>query len=412
MSSRRHGGNTALSNPYSSNDEIIYGLVDIESSADKTWGNAIDLLDTRRPELYELLELPMNETPLVQVLEEAVVPDAITAAVSAVQVSFTTDRETTLALALDYVDQARYRNYTDLAVLPELFLFRLDEVANDVEGCTLFSQRALEAFREQCGRGNLYAVLSLVEQVDGTSYSTVCLVHPDGRVDRYRKTHLTPGEAGWASPGDQLPVFRTRFGNVGLMLGHEGVIPEVARCLTLAGADLICWPTSWLNPLEFTLLATERVLENRIIIWFGIGTLSKVVLVVMIVFLLVFYSTYEGVVNVPAELKRLVRVLGAAEWQVWTKVVLPSASPWIITGLKISVPQALVGAVVGEFIASSEGLGFLIQYHSGLFDTTGVLGGIAIMAAVVVVINSLLDRLERHLMRWRPRESASVAAEP
>jgi NitT/TauT family transport system permease protein len=76
------------------------------------------------------------------------------------------------------------------------------------------------------------------------------------------------------------------------------------------------------------------------------------------------------------------------------------------------VPQALVGAVVGEFIASSQGLGFIIQYHSGLFSTTGVLGGIAIMAAAVVLINDLLDRLERRLTRWRPREAVAVAAEP
>jgi NitT/TauT family transport system permease protein len=189
-----------------------------------------------------------------------------------------------------------------------------------------------------------------------------------------------------------------------------GAIAGIATGLLLAVAET---PRRVLDPYFMSVYGMPRIaLAPLFIIWFGIGTLSKVVLVVMIVFLLVFYSTYEGVVNVPAELKRLVRVLGAAEWQVWTKVILPSASPWIITGLKISVPQALVGAVVGEFIASTEGLGFLIQYHSGLFDTTGVLGGIAIMAAAVVVINSLLDRLERHLMRWRPRESASVAAEP
>jgi NitT/TauT family transport system permease protein len=114
--------------------------------------------------------------------------------------------------------------------------------------------------------------------------------------------------------------------------------------------------------------------------------------------------------NVPAEMKRLVRVLGANEWQVWTNVVLPSASPWIITGLKISVPQALVGAVVGEFIASSEGLGYVIQFQASTFNTTGVLAGITIMSVVVVLINDMLDRLEQRLMRWRPRDAATVVA--
>jgi NitT/TauT family transport system permease protein len=129
------------------------------------------------------------------------------------------------------------------------------------------------------------------------------------------------------------------------------------------------------------------------------------------VFLLVFYNTYQGVLNAPANLIRLVRVLGASEHQVWTKVILPSASPWIITGLRISVPQALVGAVVGEFIAASQGLGYVIQFQSSLFNTTGAMGGIAIMAFVVVVINDLLDRVERRLMRWRPKETAATVAE-
>lgn len=194
---------------------------------------------------------------------------------------------------------------------------------------------------------------------------------------------------------------------VGFAIGASG---GIATGLLLAVAET---PRRILDPYFMAVYGMPRIaLAPLFIIWFGIGTMSKVVLVVMIVFLLVFYSTYQGVVNVPAELKRLVRVLGASEWQVWTKVILPSASPWIITGLKISVPQALVGAVVGEFIASSQGLGYLIQYYSGLFNTTGVLGGIALMALVVVVINDQLDRLERHLMRWRPREAATVASEP
>jgi NitT/TauT family transport system permease protein len=227
----------------------------------------------------------------------------------------------------------------------------------------------------------------------------------------------------WISSPAAIVAFLWEGLTNGSLLGHGvvtfyeagigfaiGAVAGIASGVLLAAFET---PRRILDPYFMSVYGVPRIaLAPLFIIWFGIGTLSKVVLVVIIVFPLVFYSTYEGVVNAPAALKRLVRVLGAAEWQVWTKVVLPSASPWIITGLKISVPQALVGAVVGEFIASSEGLGFIIQYHSGLFNTTGVLAGIAMMAAVVVFINGLLDRLERHLMRWRPRESTSVAAEP
>jgi len=189
-----------------------------------------------------------------------------------------------------------------------------------------------------------------------------------------------------------------------------GAVAGVSVGLILAASDT---PRRLLAPYFMALYGMPRIaLGPLFIIWFGIGVSSKIVLVVMIVFLLVFYNTYQGVLNVPAEMKRLVRVLGAAEWQVWTNVILPSASPWIITGLKISVPQALVGAIVGEFIASSEGLGYVIQFQASTFNTTGVLGGIAIISAAVVIINELLGWLERHLMRWRPRDSVTTVAVP
>ncbi len=186
-----------------------------------------------------------------------------------------------------------------------------------------------------------------------------------------------------------------------------GAVGGIAAGLALAMADTA---RRILAPYFMALYGMPRIaLGPLFIIWFGIGPPSKIVLVVMIVFLLVFYNTYQGVQNVPAELRRLVRVLGANEWQVWRNVVLPSASPWIITGLKISVPQALVGAVVGEFIASGDGLGYGIQLQASTFNTTGVLGGISIMSAAVVLINDLLDRLERRLMRWRPQEAITTA---
>ena len=188
-----------------------------------------------------------------------------------------------------------------------------------------------------------------------------------------------------------------------------GAVAGILTGLVLAVAET---PRRILDPYFMAIYGMPRIaLAPLFIIWFGIGTTSKVVLVVIIVFLLVFYNTYQGVLNAPANLMRLVRVLGASEPQVWTKVILPSASPWIITGLRISVPQALVGAVVGEFIAASQGLGYVIQFQSSLFNTTGAMGGIAIMAFAVVVINDLLDRVERRLMRWRPKETAATVPE-
>jgi NitT/TauT family transport system permease protein len=100
----------------------------------------------------------------------------------------------------------------------------------------------------------------------------------------------------------------------------------------------------------------------------------------------------------------VLRGRGARPPQVLLKITVPATIPWILTGLKLSVPYALVGAVVGEFVASSQGLGYLIHYSTSLFSTTGALGGILVLAAVVVLCNEALNRAEARLLRWRPRE--------
>jgi NitT/TauT family transport system permease protein len=237
---------------------------------------------------------------------------------------------------------------------------------------------------------------------------------------QYASGHLI--DSFWVSSPTAVAGFLWDGFSSGYLLGHclvtfgeaglgfaIGAGAGILTGLVLAVAET---PRRILDPYFMAIYGMPRIaLAPLFIIWFGIGITSKVVLVVIIVFLLVFYSTYQGVLNVPANLKRLVRVLGASERQVWTKVILPSASPWIITGLRISVPQALVGAVVGEFIASNQGLGYVIQFQSSLFNTTGALGGIAIMAFAVVVINDGLDRVERRLMRWRPKDTVSTTAE-
>jgi predicted amidohydrolase len=102
---------------------------------------------------------------------------------------------------------------------------------------------------------------------DGARYfSTVYFIGPEGVQSKYRATHLSTEDREWATPGEDLPVLRTPFGNVGAMLGYEGMVPEVARSLALGGADLIAWPTSWRSPAEFQFVAHERAMENRIVL--------------------------------------------------------------------------------------------------------------------------------------------------
>ena len=167
-----------------------------------------------------------------------------------------------------------------------------------------------------------------------------------------------------------------------------------------------------LDPYVVAFNGIPRIaLAPLFIIWFGIGPTSKVILVVSVVFFLTFFNTYAGVKGVDAELKNILRIMGATERQILMKVTLPAIVPWITTGLKISLPYAIVAAVVGEFIAASKGLGYLINYNTSLFSTTGALGGILILALVVVICNEAINRAESYLLRWRPREERKSEGE-
>jgi NitT/TauT family transport system permease protein len=130
-----------------------------------------------------------------------------------------------------------------------------------------------------------------------------------------------------------------------------------------------------LDPYVVAFNGIPRIaLAPLFIIWFGIGPTSKVILVISFVFFLTFFNTFAGVKGVEAELKNVLRIMGASERQILMKVTLPAIVPWITTGLKIALPYAIVAAVVGEFIAAREGLGYLINYNTSLFSTTGAPG--------------------------------------
>ncbi|MFQ5917514.1 MAG: ABC transporter permease, partial [Candidatus Binatia bacterium] len=144
-----------------------------------------------------------------------------------------------------------------------------------------------------------------------------------------------------------------------------------------------------------------------LIIWFGIGVESKVVLAVSLVLFLTFMNTYAGLRGVDPGMKNLARVMGANEMQLLWKVTLPAAMPWILTGLKIGVPFAIIGAILGEFMAASKGLGYMIQHASNLFNIAGSFAGLILLMFIVLIANAAVNRLERYLLRWRPKEETA-----
>ena len=200
------------------------------------------------------------------------------------------------------------------------------------------------------------------------------------------------------------------FGHLAVTL-YETVTGFVIGAVTGIGTGFLLArrPTlaQVLDPYIVAFNGIPRIaLAPLFIIWFGIGPNSKVVLVVIVVFFLTFFNTYSGVKGADIELRNILRVMGATERQILFKVTIPATVPWITTGLKISVPYALVGAIVGEFIAASKGLGYLINYQTSLFSTTGALAGILVVALIVVVSSEAINWAEAYLLRWRPREEA------
>ena len=137
------------------------------------------------------------------------------------------------------------------------------------------------------------------------------------------------------------------------------------------------------------------------IIWFGIGIGSKVALASIMVFFLVFYNVYTGVRSVDRELVNLTLVMGANQRQLSYHVYFPAAAPYILLGMRMAVPYAVIGVIVGEFTSSIQGLGLFIHEASSTYDPAGVFAGIVILLTFVVAANFLAGLLERRLLRWK-----------
>jgi NitT/TauT family transport system permease protein len=156
------------------------------------------------------------------------------------------------------------------------------------------------------------------------------------------------------------------------------------------------------DPYIKMLNAVPRVvLAPLFLLWFGLGIWSKVALAVTLVFFVMFFNTYQGVRDADRVLIDNVRMLGASERQLVRHVLVPSALTWIFSSLQTSLGFAMVGAVVGEYLGSARGLGYVISQAEGTFDTTGVFAGMFVLAVVVVIVSAGVTRVERYLLRWK-----------
>jgi len=138
-----------------------------------------------------------------------------------------------------------------------------------------------------------------------------------------------------------------------------------------------------------------------IILWFGFGFISKVIIVVSLVFFVVFLNVYNGFKSINPLFLKNAYVLGATKSQIIMHIYLPATTTWLFASLRLSIGYSVIAAIIGEYIGSSAGIGFLIDNAQSMFDSTGVMAGLFILTATVAVIDYFVRCIEHHFEKWK-----------
>jgi sulfonate transport system permease protein len=156
------------------------------------------------------------------------------------------------------------------------------------------------------------------------------------------------------------------------------------------------------NPYLLALNALPKVaLAPLFVLWFGLGIESKIALAAVLALFLVFLNTFAGVREVDRDLIDCARLMRATRFQVIAKIVVPSSMSWVFAGLKAAMPYALIGAVLGEMIASNRGLGYLVQFSGAQFDAAGVFAVLVVISLLAVTLNLAVELVQERVERWR-----------
>ena len=157
-----------------------------------------------------------------------------------------------------------------------------------------------------------------------------------------------------------------------------------------------------LDPFIIALYSIPKVaLAPLFIVWFGIGLQMKVILAAVTVFFLVFFNTLAGVRNVDLDLVDAVYLMGGRRRDIMFKVIIPSATGWVLTGLRIAIPYALIGAIIAELVASNRGIGYLIDSSAAQFNTAGVFAALVVLTIIAAILNAIVNVIDRKTSRWK-----------
>lgn len=185
----------------------------------------------------------------------------------------------------------------------------------------------------------------------------------------------------------------------GFLLGSAlGLAGAFGLSMTRRGYEIV-------EPLLLAFYSIPKIaLAPLFILWFGLGYTPKILMAALMVFFIVFMNTMAGIRDINPGLIRVSRVFGASRWTLMQKIMLPAASPAIVASVRITFTRAIEGAVLAEFIAATQGLGFVIVRASRQFDVPTMFAGILIIAAIVMTMNAVLRQVENRLLPWHSKE--------
>ncbi|AMN41382.1 ABC transporter permease [Rhodoplanes sp. Z2-YC6860] len=156
------------------------------------------------------------------------------------------------------------------------------------------------------------------------------------------------------------------------------------------------------EPFFLGLYSLPRVaLAPLFILWFGIGSVSKIVMAVSMVVFIVILNTHEGLRGVDRDLVDLMKTMRASKLYLFRKVLLPSIVPWIFASLRVGIGLALVGAVIGELLGANRGLGWYVEYSAGRVDINGVFAGLVVLAILGMALNEIVKAIESRVTAGR-----------
>lgn len=213
----------------------------------------------------------------------------------------------------------------------------------------------------------------------------------------------------WAASGDlatDMQVTLTEAG-LGFVFGSiaGGLIGFVLGWVRRMG-DLF-------EPFILSIYTIPKIaLAPLFVLWFGIGIFNKIMFSGLLVFFMVFFTTYQGTRQVDRDLVENARLLGAGRWDIWTKIAIPYAAVWVFAGIRIGLPYSLIGAIVGEFVAAEAGVGYRIKEATAFFSTASVFAGLIVLMAISFILLAILRFVESRTLRWQTAKGTIQADEP